>query len=104
MAFSFWGHIPQTPLPGACAPWTPRFPTHAGLGFAGVLGPTRGGVANGGSSPPLLNLWGDTPHDPPPWWLRPPGPPFARPRGLKVRQRFWVPLVGGLQGVTTLPF
>ena len=81
MAFSFWGHIPQTPLPGGLRPLDPRFPTLAGLGFASVLGPTRGGVANGGYSLPLLNLWGDTPHDPPPWGLRPPGPPsFPPPR------------------------
>ena len=52
-------------------PWTPRLPILVGLGFARVLGPTRGGVANVGSSPPLLNLWGDTPPRPPARGLRP---------------------------------
>jgi hypothetical protein len=37
MAFSFWGHIPQTPWEGA-APPPPPLPTPAGLGFASVLG------------------------------------------------------------------
>ena len=34
----------------------PRFPTLVGLGFASVLGPTRGGVAREGCSLPLLIL------------------------------------------------
>jgi hypothetical protein len=68
------GTSPMPPGRGL-RPLHPPLPTPAGLGFAGVLGPTRGGIANVGSSPPLLNLWGDTPHDPPPWGLRPPGPP-----------------------------
>jgi len=86
---NLWGDTPHDPPPwGLRPPGPPVLPTPAGLGFAGVLGPTRGGIANVGNSPPLLNLWGDTPHDPPPWGLRPPGPPFAHPRGLRVRQRF----------------
>jgi hypothetical protein len=87
--FSFWGHIPQTPCQGVCAPWNPVLPTPVGLGFARVLGPTHGGAANVGYSPLILVLWGDTPHGPPPWGLRPPGPPvFAHPRWLGVRQGF----------------
>jgi hypothetical protein len=54
---------------------TAYFPTLVGRGFAGVLGPTRGKVANVGNSPLFKVLWGDTPHDPPPGELRPPGPP-----------------------------
>ena len=85
-----WGAPPRPPAMGACAPLAPPFlPTPVGWGFARVLGPTRGGVANVGYSPPLLISWGDTPHGPPPWGLRPPGPPvFAHPRWLGVCQRF----------------
>jgi hypothetical protein len=72
----FGGTPPTTPRQGACAPWTPRFPTLVGLGFASVLGPTRGGVANVGNSPPFKVLWGDTPHNPPPGGLRPLDPPL----------------------------
>ncbi len=63
-------HPPQPPARGL-APPGPPLPTLASSGFAGVLGPTRGGVANVGNSPPLLNLWGDTPHNPPPGGLCP---------------------------------
>ena len=75
----FWGHIPHGPLPGGFAPLDPLLPTPAGFGFARVLGPTRGGVAKVGYSPPLLVSWGDTPHSPPPGGLRPPGPPVFPP-------------------------
>ena len=69
--FSVSGGHPPYPPPWGFAPWTP-FPTLVGLGFASVLGPTRGGVVNGGSSPPFKVSWGDTPHTPrqgvwPPW-------------------------------------
>ena|GEM_PF-3384095 len=39
---------------------------------------------------PIIKVsWGDTPHNPPPWGLRSPGPPvFAHPRELRVRWRF----------------
>ena len=77
-------------------------PTPIGRGLAGVLGPTRGGVANGGNSPPLLVLWGAPPH-PPPWGLRPPGPPFAHPRGPRVCQRFGPHSWLGLLMRATLP-
>jgi len=70
----FWGHTPLAPAMGALPPWTP-----VGFGLASVLGPTRGGVANAGCSPLLLNLWGDTPHDPPPWGLRPLDPLYPPP-------------------------
>ena len=74
------------PAMGASPPWTPHFPTLVGFGFASVLGPTRGRVANAGNSPPYLGLWGDTPHAPrhgdfAPWT------PFAHLRRLWVRQR-----------------
>jgi hypothetical protein len=82
------GTPPTTPRHGGFAPWTPRLPTPVGLGFASVLGPTRGGVANGGNSPPLLNLWGDTPQTPRQGACAPWTPVFAHPRGLRVRQRF----------------
>ena len=85
------GHPPQPPAMGACAPWTPSLPTLVGFGFASVLGPTRGRVADVDNSPLLLVLWGDTPHNPPPGGLRPLDPPFSHPRGLWVRQRFAPP-------------
>jgi hypothetical protein len=47
--------------PGGFAPLDPRFPTLVGLGFAGVLGPTRGGVANVDNSPLILVSWGHSP-------------------------------------------
>jgi len=80
-----WGDTPHDPLPGGFAPWTPRFPTLVGLGSASVLGPTRGGVANVGGSPPLLVLWGE-PHDPLPGGFAP-WTPVAHPRWLRVCQR-----------------
>ena len=62
----FWfcgGTSPKPPAMGALPPWAPL--SHpVGRGFANVLGPTHGGVANGGDSSPLLVLWGDTSHTP----------------------------------------
>ena len=87
--FWFCGGTPPTPPPWGLCPPGPPLPTLVGLGFAGVLGPTRGGFANAGYSPPLLNLWGDTPPCPPPWGLCLPGPPLAHPRWLRVRRRVW---------------
>jgi len=49
--FLFCGGTP--PRHGGFASWPP-FPTLVGLGFAGVLGPTRGGVANVDNSPLIL--------------------------------------------------
>jgi len=46
------GTSPKPPARGLC-PLDPRLPTPVGLGFARVLGPTRGGVANAGNSFPL---------------------------------------------------
>jgi len=63
-SFEFVGGHPPRPPARGLRPLDPRLPTPVGLGFAGVLGPTRGVVANVGNSFPLLNLWGDTPHDP----------------------------------------
>ena len=57
------GHPPRPPARGL-RPLDPRLPTPVGLGFAGVLGPTRGGVANVGYSPPFMVLWGHIPHAP----------------------------------------
>jgi len=80
------GHPPRPPRHGAFRPLGPRLPALGGLGFAGVSGPPRGGVANVGYSPPLSVLWGDTPK-PPAMGASPPGPPFAHPRWLRVRRR-----------------
>jgi len=68
------GAHPPSPLGGGCTPSTP-FPTLAGLGFARVLGPTRGMVANAGYSPPIFSFWGHFPQTP---WegAAPPPPPF----------------------------
>jgi hypothetical protein len=90
------GTPPTTPAMGASPPWTPRLPTPVGFGFAGVLGPTRGGVANVGNSFPLLSLRGDTPHNPRHGGLRPPGPPVCPPPWALGSPAFWVPLVAGL--------
>jgi len=76
---------PPSPLPwGLAPPWTSHLPTPVGLGFASVLGPTRGGVSNVGDSPPLFGFVGG---HPPPWGFRPPGPPVSHPRWLGVCQR-----------------
>jgi hypothetical protein len=80
------GAHPPDPLPGGSAPWTP-LPTPVGFGFASVLGPTRGGVGKGGLLAPSFGFVGGRPPQPPARGLRPPGPPFARPRGLWVRRR-----------------
>jgi len=73
------------------SPLHPPFPTLVGLGFASVFGPARGGVSRVGYSPPLLNLWGDTPHNPPPWGFAP-WTPFTHPRRLRVCSVFGVKL------------
>jgi len=67
------GGTPHSPL-------DPPWPTPAGLGFAGALGPTRGGVANVGSSPPLFLFWGHIPQTP---WegATPLPPPLPTPVG-----------------------
>jgi|GEM_PF-2319830 len=77
------------PFSGGTSPKVPGppLPTLVGLGFAGVLGPTRGRVANVGGSFPLLNLWGDTPHDPLPGGFAP-WTPLSHPRWLRVCRRF----------------
>jgi hypothetical protein len=49
----FQGRIPHNPLPGGLRLLDPHLPTPVGLGFARVLGPTRGGVANAGNSFPF---------------------------------------------------
>jgi hypothetical protein len=83
-------------------PLDPRLPTPVGFGFASVLGPTRGGVANVGYSPPLLVLWGDTPHNPSPWGFAP-WTPFCPPPWALGSPAFWVPLVAGLLRWATRP-
>ena len=100
---AFGGTSPKPPGRGL-RPLHPRLPTLVGLGFANVLGPTRGGVAGGGCSPPFKVSWGDTPHAPPPWGLRPSGPPFSHPRGLMVRQRFGSHSWRGCRGGCSPPF
>jgi len=72
------------------------FPAPVGLGFASVLGPTRGRFVNVGNSSPLFVSWGDTPHSPPPGGLRPPGPLVFPPSLAEGLPAFWVPLVAGL--------
>ena len=46
---------------GECVPELQGLPALAGLGFAGVLGPTRGGVAGVGYSPPIFSFVGAHP-------------------------------------------
>jgi hypothetical protein len=84
-------------------PWPPpRLPTLVGQRSASVLGPTRGGIADVDYSPPFKVLWG-TPPRPPPWGLRPPGPPVCPPSWAKGPPAFRVPLVAGLLMWTTRP-
>ena len=81
------GTPPTSPAMGASPPWTPSLPTLVGLGFAGVLGPTRGGFAKVGNSPPLFVFGGTSPR-PPARGQSPLDPQFARPRWLRVCQGF----------------
>ena len=80
----FWfrgGTPPTTPRHGGFAPpWTPVLPTPVGLGFARVLGPTRGGVTEVGYSSPIFSFWGRIPQTP---WegAQPPPPPV---HGVRV--------------------
>ena len=70
-SFGFVGGNPPTPPPwGLRPPGPPVLPTLFGLGFAKVLGPTRGGVANVGNSPSFKVLGGTSPR-PPGMGLRP---------------------------------
>jgi hypothetical protein len=80
-SLGFWGHIPQTPCQGVSPPGPPVLPTPVSLGFADVLGPTRGGFANVGDSFPLLSLWGDTPTAPRHGVFAPLAPRFGPTRG-----------------------
>jgi len=101
--FWFCGGTPPRPPPWGLRPPGPPFPTLAGLGFASVLGPTRGGVTGVGNSPLFKVLWGDTPHAlcqgaSPPWT-----PHLPTPRWLWVWPAFWVPLVAGLLMRATRP-
>jgi len=74
-----WGDTPHEPRQGGFAPWTPQvLPTLAGLGFARVLGPTRGGVANVATRP-LFFYFGGTSPKPLGKGLAPPPPPFPPP-------------------------
>jgi len=45
---------------------------------------------------------GHPPH-PPPWGLRPPGPPFCLPPLAEGSPAFWVPFVAGLQELAARP-
>ena len=98
MLSSNGGQAPHDPSQRALPPGPP-LPTLVGLGFASVLGPTRGGVVNVGYSP-LLFYFGGTSPTTPCQGAVPPGPPFAHPRGLRIRQRFgphsWRGCRGGL--------
>ena len=77
-------------------------PAPVGLGFASVLGPTHGWVANVGCSLPLFCSGGTSPR-PLGRGLRPLHPP-SPPSLAEDSPAFWVPLVGGLQGLVTRPF
>ena len=74
------------PCHGGFAPLDPRLPTPVGFGSAGILGPTRGGVANVGNSPPSLKILGAHPPSPLGGGLAP-STPFSHPRGLGVCRR-----------------
>jgi len=77
---NLWGHIPHTPWEGA-APPPPPLPALVGFGFARVLGPTRGVVANVDNSPLYKVLWGHIPQTP-------------CHGGFAPLDPLWLPLVG----------
>jgi hypothetical protein len=60
--------------------YTCKRPPPGGSGFASVLGPTRGGVANADNSPPIW-VCGGTPPTTPAMGLRPLDPPLPTPVG-----------------------
>ena len=57
------GETSHAPRHGGFAPLDPRFPTPVGLGFASVLGPTRGGLLMWANRP-LILFWGHIPQTP----------------------------------------
>ncbi len=69
------------------------FPTPVPCGSTVLQAPTRGRVSGEGNSPPILFLWGDTPHFPPSGGLRPPAPLVfllrGGPGGKAPWQRAW---------------
>jgi hypothetical protein len=97
----FWGHIPQTPWEGAQPP-PPPLPTLVGLGFASVLGPTRGRLLMWANRPFFWFRGGTPPTAPRHGGLAPLDPPFAHPRGLRVCRRFGPPR-GGVANVGNSP-
>jgi len=99
--FGFVGGHP--PCHGGFAPLDPPLPTLVGLGFVGILGPTRGLVANVGNSPPCFIL-GAHPPQPLPGGFAPLDPPFAHPRGLWVCWRFGPHSWRGLREWPLAPF
>ena len=80
------GGTSPTPPAMGLAPPGPSFPTPVGLGFASVLGPTRGGVARVGNSPLILMFLGAHPPNPLGGGTAP-STPFPHPRRLRVCQR-----------------
>ncbi len=95
------GTSPKPPGRGL-RPLHPRFPTPLGFGFASVLGPTRGRVANVGKSPPHFIL-GAHPPDPLPGGFAP-WTPVCSPSLAEGLPAFWVPLVAGSLMWATRPF
>jgi len=85
---------PTPPAMGGFAPMDPPFPTLVGLGFAGVLGPTRGGIAN-------VGYWGTSPM-PPGRGLRPLHPHFPTLVGFGLA-RVLGPTRGGIANVGYSP-
>ena len=81
----------------------PFLPTPVGFGFAGVLGPTRGQVANVGNLLPLLRFSGAHPPDPLPGGLCPLDPRFCPPPWAEGLPAFWAPLVAEFTGVGYSP-
>ena len=72
------GHPPQPPAMGASPPG-PHFAHPRWLRVCQGFGPHSWQGYRGGLLAPLLVLWGDTPHSPPPWGLCPLDPPFCPP-------------------------
>jgi len=85
--FNVLGGTSPTPPARGLAPPGPPFPTPVGLGFASVLGPTRGEVARVGNSPLILMFLGAHPPHPLGGGTAP-STPFPHPRRLRVCQRF----------------
>jgi hypothetical protein len=87
----FWfcgGTPPTTPRQGACAPWTPICPPPWAEGSPAFWVPLVAGLHERATRPFFWFCGGTPPTAPCHGGFAPLDPPFAHPRGLRVRRRF----------------